>query len=152
MCTRYFKLRETTAAFAALAIVLTITAGATFAEPIHSIVSETHGGKLFSAFTIKAIQTSEKYPKFPTRKWSSKNCKAYALSRKRARIELRGKVPVWTLLNQGPSPVVIRVSNGDVMPPLMPSNDPTIFLGDTRYRYTLGLPTSSGKAKVYVCY
>ena len=85
---------------------------------------------------------------------SKLNCKTILLNRAHPRAVLRGGNAVWALVNNGPASAVVRTNSdptfSSVYKPYAGGNLP-VFVGDSRYRYTIGLPARGAEAKVHVC-
>lgn len=81
------------------------------------------------------------------------DCIAYKLTKTQQRGEFPGEVPVWAIINEGPTNVVIWVSNGDKLaevPPADSDHPPMVVVADERYSYSVGL-SRKGSTLVHVC-
>ena len=80
------------------------------------------------------------------------DCVAYKVTNVRQKGAMPGDVAVWLIVNEGPTDVSIRASNGDIagVYDIYDGESADIFVGDQRYTYTIGL-ASEGEAKLHVC-
>lgn len=84
------------------------------------------------------------------------DCVSFRLAKTNQRIRLSeeraipGTTTVWALVNEGPSSSVIYASNGDRIPLAVFDGQVTMFTGDDRYSYSVGL-RRSGAALVHIC-
>ena len=82
------------------------------------------------------------------------DCITYQFDSSHTLATLEGDVPVWGIINIGPASVVVRTNNDPSLKHVVEphSNDTLdIFVGDTRFKYTLELMTSVSTAEVHVC-
>lgn len=84
------------------------------------------------------------------------DCTSYLLTSSNQRIRLSSEdaIPsasvVWALVNEGPSQATVFVSKGDRMPVSVFDGRLSMFIGDARFSYTVGL-SKSGTTHLHVC-
>lgn len=85
---------------------------------------------------------------------SGMNCTTIVLNRARPQAVLQGVKAVWTIINVGRTSVVVRTQNDPTFNWIVKPNARDalqIFVGDTRYRYSISLVATNTQAKVHVC-
>ena len=106
---------------------------------------------LFLTSTTGSIADQSKIKKLMSRL----DCKTSNLSPAHSQADLLGLHAVWMLINVGPASAVIRTKSdpifNKVIEPYTEGSDVDTFIGDIRYRYTIGLTMPGTKTKVHVC-
>jgi hypothetical protein len=80
-------------------------------------------------------------------------CKTIILDQSHKTAVLEGEIPVWGITNGGPASVVIQTKTDPAfLYQIAPSpGTATVFSGDARYTYTIGLVAPGKKATLQVC-
>ena len=109
--------------------------------------------KLLLALAIAAIPWSEAFAASPQIEKLKRDfkCVSYKLTDTKQRGRMTGVVPVWIVVNEGPTNVVVREANrkGQTVGTFDGKNI-DLVAGDARYDYTVGL-SRDGSAIVHVC-
>lgn len=82
-------------------------------------------------------------------------CAPVSLDTTHPQADLHGAGSIWILINEGPAPVAIRTEAdatlNAVVEPHENGDALSVFAGDRRHRYTIGLVTLNTNADIHVC-
>lgn len=82
------------------------------------------------------------------------DCQKHELKQSQRQLVLKGEASIWVFLNMGPSELVVLTRsdrNFRRIVGLWDGKSMPVFVGDTRFKYTINLPENASETTLHVC-